>query len=249
MHLRMLVAALALGAGTAQAQTAPAGDTVRVGGKVYTYAEQQPQPPGGMQGLMKFLGSHLQYPPEALQQRIEGRVFVTFVVNPEGRIEQARVSKGAHPLLDAEALRVLPLMPAWTPGRQLGRPVNVAYTVPVTFRLPPAAPAAAEPVKYPYDVMAEPPGGMEGLMRRLAGTLRYPPKARSSGIQGRVFVQFLIDSAGQVQEPVVVKGVHPLLDEEAVRVIRTMPRWTPARYQGRAVPLSFTLPVTFGLPR
>ncbi|MCC3157851.1 energy transducer TonB [Hymenobacter sp. 15J16-1T3B] len=247
MHFRILLAGLTLAAATAHAQTVPAGDTVRVGGKVYTYVEQMPQPPGGMPGLMQFLGSQLQYPAEAQQQRIEGKVFVTFVVNTEGRIEQARVSKGAHALLDAEALRVIQLMPAWTPGRQLGRPVNVAYTVPVNFRLPPAEPAAASP-KYPFDVMAEPPGGMAGLMRTMAKTLRYPAEARAQGAQGRVFVQFVLDSTGQVQQPVVVKSVHPLLDAEAVRVIQTMPRWKPALYQGRPVPVSMTVPVTFGLP-
>lgn len=248
MRFRLSLTTLALSAASlAQAQTTPPAAPAA---PVYTYVEQMPQPQGGMPGLMQFLGQQIKYPAEALQQRLEGKVFVTFVVNTQGGIEQARVSKGAHALLDAEALRAIQLMPAWTPGRQNGRVVNVAYTVPVTFRLPAAEPApAAASNKYPFDVMAEPPGGMEGMMQALGKTLRYPPQAKSRGIQGRVFVQFLLDSTGQVQEPVVMKSVHPLLDAEALRVIRTMPRWKPALYQGRPVPVSMVMPVTFGLPR
>jgi TonB family protein len=127
----------------ARAQSAPpaaAADTGRVGNQVYTYVEQQPRfRGGGIDSIFAYLAATVRYPQEALTQRLEGRVFISFVVGTTGAVEEAQVLKGTHPLLDAEALRVIQSMPAWTPGRQLGRPVRVSYTLPITFRLPTAA--------------------------------------------------------------------------------------------------------------
>lgn len=240
----MTLAGLLLAA-TAQAQTAPTGDTIRVGSRVYTYVEQQPQPPGGMEGLMQYLSGHLRYPPEALQQRIEGKVFVSFVVSETGALEQVQVPRSVHPLLDAEAVRVFQAMPAWTPGKQVGRPVRVAYTVPLTFRLPAAATAPESPgaVKYPFDVAAEYPGGMGAMQRDLRTALR---RAKVKG-EGRVFVQFVVDATGRVQEPQVLKGsLGPDLDARILGAVQTLRVWQPAQYQGRPVPVSFTIPVDFG---
>lgn len=99
-------------------------------------AEKMPQPPGGIEGLMKFLGNIMQYPATTA----EGKVFVAFIVQPDGRLTGFEVVKGVDPLLDAEALRVLRLMPAWTPGEQNGHPVAVRYTLPITFTLASEAP-------------------------------------------------------------------------------------------------------------
>ncbi|RTQ53368.1 energy transducer TonB [Hymenobacter gummosus] len=203
--------------------------------RVYTYAEQMPQPPGGIQGLIQYLGQTIRYPDEAVQQRLEGKVFVNFVVDSQGRIQDAKVTKGVHPLLDAEALRVISQLPAWTPGRQEGQPVNVSYTLPLTFELP-AAP------KYPHDVPAEYPGGMDAMRRDLRTALR---KAHIKA-EGRVFVQFVVDATGQVQEPKLLKSLGPDLDAGILRAVQTLRTWKPAQYQGRPVPVAFTIPVDFG---
>ena len=84
---------------------------------------------------MEYLKSHVQYPKECEEMCIQGRVIVNFVVERDGSITQAKVIKGIHPLLDAEALRVVNGMPKWLPGRQAGIVVAVKYTIPVTFRL------------------------------------------------------------------------------------------------------------------
>ncbi|RTQ47151.1 energy transducer TonB [Hymenobacter gummosus] len=99
--------------------------------------EVMPVPPGGMEGLLQFLGQHLRYPATTT---VEGKVFVNFIVQRDGQLTDFRVLKGLDPVLDAEALRVLKLMPRWTPGQQNHRPVAVRYTLPVTFRrdAPPA---------------------------------------------------------------------------------------------------------------
>lgn len=97
--------------------------------------EQMPQLPGGMEGLMKFIRKNLRYPAEALRDELEGRVFVSFTVTRSGQITGAHIIKGLAPALDAEALRVIGLMPAWTPGKQNGQAVDVSYTVPLTFTI------------------------------------------------------------------------------------------------------------------
>lgn len=109
-----------------------APDTTKVFGDI---AEQMPMFPGGDRKLMEYLASSIQYPPECEESCIQGRVIVTFVVERDGSISQAKVAKSLDPLLDAEALRVVNAMPKWIPGRQNGVTVAVKYTIPVTFRL------------------------------------------------------------------------------------------------------------------
>ena len=111
-------------------QVAP--DTTKIFGDI---AEQMPMFPGGDRKLMEYLASSIQYPPECEESCIQGRVIVTFVVERDGSISQAKVAKSLDPLLDAEALRVVNAMPKWIPGRQNGVTVAVKYTIPVTFRL------------------------------------------------------------------------------------------------------------------
>ena len=94
-----------------------------------------PEFQGGMQECMKFLGKNIKYPPQAMENEIQGRVIVTFVIMKDGSITNAEVVRGVDPLLDKEALRVVNLMPKWKPGKQRGKAVNVKYTIPVTFRL------------------------------------------------------------------------------------------------------------------
>ena len=103
--------------------------------KVYEVIEDMPNFPGGQGELMKYLCNNVKYPAEAQKNKIEGRVIVTFVVNKKGRIIDPTVERSAHPLLDAEALRVIKRMPKWKPGKVNGEPVNVKYRLPITFKL------------------------------------------------------------------------------------------------------------------
>ena len=102
--------------------------------KVYDIVEQQPQFPGGTDGLMKYLREAIKYPAEAAKQGIEGRVIVQFVIGSDGTVSDAKLMRPVNPLLDQEALRVISAMPKWTPGKQDGKAVAVKYTMPITFR-------------------------------------------------------------------------------------------------------------------
>lgn len=91
------------------------------------------------------------------------------------------------------------------------------------------------------------PGGEAALMKYLQENVKYPPQAIKDSIQGRVVVQFLIDKSGNVGEVNVVRSVSEDLDAEAVRVVKTLPKFTPGRMYGKAVSSLYTLPVTFKL--
>ncbi len=101
----------------------------------FIVVEEMPEYPGGTEALLEYLRSNIKYPKNCMENKIQGRVLVTFVVNKDGRIVEPKVVKGVDPELDAEALRVINGMPTWTPGKQKGEAVRVQYTVPVNFRL------------------------------------------------------------------------------------------------------------------
>ena len=97
--------------------------------------EYPPQFPGGIDGLMKYLSKNIKYPIEAQKNHIQGKVFVTFVVNREGAIGQVNLLKGIGSGCDEETIRVVRSMPNWIPGKQGNKNVSVRYTLPVSFTL------------------------------------------------------------------------------------------------------------------
>lgn len=100
-----------------------------------TVVDVMPQYPGGDRELLKFIAQSIKYPTDAQEARVQGRVICSFVVDKKGNIVEPKIIRGIDPSLDAEALRVIGMMPRWTPGRQDGKAVRVLYTVPITFRL------------------------------------------------------------------------------------------------------------------
>ena len=105
--------------------------------KVYEYdkLEKQPEFPGGTNALFSYLQKNVKYPADAQKQKIEGNVVVSFVIEADGSVGEAKVIKEAFPSLDAEALRIVTAMPKWKPGTINGQPVRVKFAFPVSFRL------------------------------------------------------------------------------------------------------------------
>lgn len=135
---------------------------------VFEVVEVMPVFPGGTKELMSYLGNNIQYPKEAKDKGLEGRVIVSFVVDKQGNVlnpkivrndvvvtayapkdgkgEPAKVKPDESALLEKEALRVVSAMPKWTPGKQRGKEVNVRYTLPIMFRLSKPKPTAVPEV-------------------------------------------------------------------------------------------------------
>jgi len=105
--------------------------------KVYTYVEQMPQLPGGggNPAIVAAIQKAVKYPALALRNQVEGRIFVSFTVNPQGEVSDVKVVKGLGSGLDEETIRAVKTLPKFIPGKQNGRAVSVSFTVPITFKI------------------------------------------------------------------------------------------------------------------
>ncbi len=103
--------------------------------EIFDIVEEMPEFIGGIEKLYEYLGNNINYPEQAKDFSIQGKVFVQFVVWKDGTIRDVKVVKGAHKLLDKEALRVITKMPVWKPGKQRGKNVNARFTLPIKFRI------------------------------------------------------------------------------------------------------------------
>ena len=103
--------------------------------RIFTSVQQIPTFPGGFDSFYKFLAQNIRYPANAVKERIQGKVFLTFVVEKDGSLTDIKVIRGVSGDIDAEAVRVLMSSPKWKPGIQNGRPVRVQFAVPIDFSL------------------------------------------------------------------------------------------------------------------
>lgn len=97
------------------------------------------------------------------------------------------------------------------------------------------------------EVLAQFPGGEAAMLKFLSDSLRYPKEARKKNIQGKVFVRFIVTATGELKDIEIIKGLPYGLSEEAIRVVKLMPKWIPGSQLGKNVPIQFTLPINFVL--
>ena len=227
--------------------------------KVYEMTEPgivMPKFPGGEAGLMNYLRNTIKYPIEAERQGIEGRVICAFTVAEDGAVTDFEIKKSVDRLLDDETERVVRNMPKWTPGSKDGWNISVHYVLPVSFKLNKNK-ANTDSIKaknaqqqvFDADQIGMPsfPGGVNALLAYLTNNVKYPRQAEKKNIQGRVICQYIVEADGSISNVSVLKGIHPLCDAEAVRVIQNMPKWNPGIENGKKVRVKYTLPITFKL--
>jgi len=101
----------------------------------FAVIEDKPEFPGGDAALLSFIGNNTKFPEVAKENGIQGRVFVGFVIDKEGKVTDVEILRGVDPALDKEAIRVVKSMPSWKPGKQRGKSVKVRYQVPINFKL------------------------------------------------------------------------------------------------------------------
>jgi len=233
--------------------------------KVFTVVEEIASPVGGMAAFNEELVGHLKYPAEARELGIEGRVFVSFIIDKSGNITEPTVVRGIGSGCDEAAIEAISSVNLdWTPAKHRGIIVKQRMILPVTFRLGEGFVSVNiaeeeknmniehnQPGDEVFDVVDEPAsplGGMTAFYEELAGHLQYPDKARQLGIEGKVFVSFIIDKSGNITEPIVKRGIGSGCDEAAIEAIRSVNLdWTPARQRGIVVNQRMILPVTFRL--
>lgn len=230
--------------------------TVASDGQVYDKVEQPPRFPGGYEALERWKEQHIVYPEEAIERGAKGQVVVRFVILNTGEVADAEILRSIDPALDKEALRLVSSMPRWTPGMQDGNAVSVRWDEPVTFTLPTAEEIAEmerikkEKDQKVFDIVEQQPqfpGGQNALTQWLGANMKYPKIAEENGIEGRVMMQFIVRSTGEITDIKVARSVDPSLDKEAIRVISSMPKWIPGKQGGEAVNVRYTMPLTFRL--
>lgn len=208
---------------------------------VYTEVDEMAEFPGGIPAVQEFIQKNLTYPKSAEENGIEGRVFVQFIVSKEGKVTQAKVVRSVSPELDEEALRVINLLPEWTPAKLDGKEVNVQFTIPINFKL----------MDNNYTAVEDMPqfnGGMHTLREYLRVNVRYPEEARDKNITGKAYVKFDVDKTGKVTNVQITESAgNEYLDKEAIRVVESLPDWKPGIQDGEAVTVSFTIPIVFSI--
>jgi TonB family protein len=224
----------------------------------FVVVEEMPMFPGGDTELLKYISEHTNYPEAAKTNNIQGRVITRFCVNKEGGVDRVSILRGVSPELDAEAFRVVNALPTFKPGQQGGKPVSVWYMVPITFSLEKkseivqseiASPApSADTVFTDVDKMPVFKDGDIGLLSYIAENTTYPEEAKKKSITGKVLMKFVVEKDCSVSQVEILEGVNPLIDNEALRVVKSLPKFkTPAIRAGIPVRVNYVLPITFTL--
>lgn len=185
---------------------------------------------GGLMAGIDWLTAHVNYPDELKKAGIGGVVHVAFVVDEKGRVQVPGILHGVHPLLDAEVLRLVKRMPKWLPAMRDNKPVASRCVSSVHFLTGKASSADGESPKVIIVDESECPhfpGGWQAMQEWLGHHVNYPAEAKAKGIEGAVIIDFYVDGEGNIIAPKVTARVHPLLDAEAMRVVRQMPKWIP----------------------
>lgn len=207
--------------------------------------------PGGGKALFEYLGDELQYPKAAFEQGIEGRVICQFHVETDGSITEPHVVRtSGDSTLDQEAVRALNTMPKWIPATQMGEPIRSIYTVPINFKKPKETPTAqtgdSTRAYAVVEQMPQFPGGQEAMFRYISTRLLYSPSINMQDIDGTTICSMVIAADGSVTNVAVARSCgNTELDEVAVKVICSMPKWEPGQSRGKAVPVRYAIPVTF----
>ena len=222
---------------------------------VYLSSEQLPEFPGGQKAMFQYISDNAIYPLSARKNGIQGRTVCQFVVNKSGDLADIVVIKSSGDnSLDQEAVRIISSMPKWIPGRSAGEIVRVKYTVPVSFKMttpvPTQKPADVQnsdsTIHAIVDEMPEFTGGQQALFDYLSQHIKYPEKA--NGATGRVIVEFVVEKDGQISNMKIAKSSgNEYLDAEAIRLIRTMPKWKPGKLKGKPVRVKYCVPIKFGI--
>ena len=238
--------------------------------QVYDSVAQPAVPLGGTEKYAQFLADHQQYPASAMQKGLQGTVKVSFVVEKTGTVNEVKVETPVAPQLDAEAIRLIKSGPKWTPAKHRNQVVRQRVVVPVSFVMSPGStvavggPAKVRPITTSAaDITAsanpnvrpvvapdrptQPVGGTQAFFDWIEKNQHYPLLARQRKIQGKVMVEFVVQTDGMLTDARVIKKMGSGLDEEAIRLIKSAPKWEPASFQGKPIKQKMVLPVLFQL--
>lgn len=232
------------------------------GEKIVEKPDIEPLFTGGSGEMSRFISRSLNYPPEASEKNAQGLVVYTFVVEKDGTLSNFDLIHRADSSLNEEALRIIKSMPPWRPAKYMGEIVRSKSYVPMYFKLNKnakvkrAANQAAlaktdmklienNEIYTIVDQMPQYPAGEAALSSFLSEKISYPRDALQEGIQGRILCSFIVGQDGRISNIEIVQGIHPSLDNEAIRVLSVMPRWNCGMNNGEKVNVKCLLPIDF----
>lgn len=221
---------------------------------------------GGTTEMHRFISNTLSYPADAAERNAQGLVVYTFVVEKDGSLSNFNIIHRADPLLNEEALRILKNMPPWRPARHNGEIVRSETYVPMYFKLnknvqySTRTSSSATAKAYAktdqsilenseiYTIVDKMPVyeyGEKELANFISYNMRYPKEALQQGIEGRILCSFIVGKDGSISNIEVVSGSNEALNNEAIRVLGLMPKWTPGENNGEKVNVKCLLPIDF----
>ena len=221
---------------------------------------------GGSAEMHRFISNTLSYPADAAERNAQGLVVYTFVLEKDGSLSNFNIIHRADPLLNEEALRILKNMPPWRPARHNGEIVRSETYVPMYFKLnknvqystrtSSSATARANAKTHQsileyseiYTIVDKMPGyeyGEKELANFISYNMRYPKEALQQGIEGRILCSFIVGKDGSISNIEVVSGSNAALNNEAIRVLGLMPKWTPGENKGEKENVKCLLPIDF----
>jgi TonB family protein len=194
----------------------------------------------------EWVTDNVKYPSEAQTRKLEGWITVNFTVELDGTVSNPKAFGSADPILSDEVIRVIMSSPKWDPPKNPAVDMPFTSSVNIGFKLPDQI-VKEEPFVV-VEEMPMYPGGEGELLKFLAENTRYPEAAKAEKIQGKVIIRFIVNTEGDTEGMSVLKGVHPLLDAEAIRVVGMLSGFRPGMQGGKAVPVWYMVPITFALP-
>jgi TonB family protein len=189
--------------------------------------------------------SQIKYPSEAAAKGIQGRITVNYTVEADGSVGKVSPMGKPDPILGDAAVKAIQASPKWEPARNPEAKDPYSSMISIKFELPDKI--FKDDTYVMVEKMPQYPGGDIALLNFIKANTNYPEAARTEKIEGRVIIRFIVSKNGDAEEPVVLKGVHPLLDAEAVRVVSRLKGFTPGSQGGILVNTYYMVPVNFNL--
>ena len=208
--------------------------------------------PGGKAAWNLVFNRIFKYPEDAIKNGINRVVTVRLIISKKGSIKKAEMINGIDETYDKAILRVVKMMPEWTPFLKDGVPVEVPLeiTIPL-YQVSPSEinDAIKGDVVLTKKIEQQPQytGGYTAMQKFLRDNMHYPTAAQIAEIQGTVYIRFVVRRTGKITDVTVYKGIGTPCDEEAVRVVKKMPDWIPGQDNGKAVSVYFMIPLKFQL--
>ena len=218
------------------------------------------------QKLLEFIYKNIKYPAIARDTDIEGTVVLRFVVDKTGKITSPEILRDIGGGCGEEALRVVKMMPDWIAGKHEGKTANVYFNLPIKFKLQGEAPTEEvqddeifklveemprfyneECEKMEVDNKTKTDCSQKEMLMFIYKNIKYPSLARHQGLEGTTVIRFVVEKDGSISNPEAVRNPGGGLGEEAIRVVKMMPKWIPGKQAGKIVKVHYNLPVKFKL--